>query len=312
MEENFYYIDFSIEGIEYKLEKEINDFFNLNQYTITCEDDLAKVADGGVRPTVTINSHETYQKYKENMKNWKISDPSGALVPLSNFKDALNSYVFSVVGVIIEESYFADDIENKWNEVRVSIIAYTAGLSTGNPISITRKNDFLEFYTLQYLRVDRRYDDINPVLNVFKNLFSGLGLTNADLADIEKDGLLSPHPYFYGALLDVARGDRSNINQTISMLHNDFDMDVLIASTGKSFLTSTSPCITTKREGAQKTEMIFPLTNKYCIRLRKKTNGSTDSYYVVSDEELKAINSIIVTDTKDIVFSEQDNISHLI
>ena len=66
MEEDFYYIDFSIDGIEYKLEKEINAFFNLNQYTITCEDDLAVVADGESRPIVTINSHETYQKYKDN------------------------------------------------------------------------------------------------------------------------------------------------------------------------------------------------------------------------------------------------------
>ena len=147
MEEDFYYIDFSIDGIEYKLEKEINAFFNLNQYTITCEDDLAVVADGESRPIVTINSHETYQKYKDNMKNWSISDSSGALVPLSDFKDALNSFVFSVVGVIVEENYFANDIENKWNDVRASIIADTAGLSAGNPISITRKNDFFEFYT---------------------------------------------------------------------------------------------------------------------------------------------------------------------
>ena len=29
MEEDFYYIDFSIDGIEYKLEKEINAFFQL-------------------------------------------------------------------------------------------------------------------------------------------------------------------------------------------------------------------------------------------------------------------------------------------
>lgn len=312
MEEDFYYIDFSIEGIEYKLEKEINDFFNLNQYIVTCEDDLAEVAAGESRPIVAINSYDTYQKYKENMKNWKISDSSGALVPLSDFIDALNGFVFSVVGVIVEEGYFANDIENKWNGVRDSIIADTTGVSTGNPITITRKNDFLEFYTLQYLRVDRRYDDINPVLDIFKNIFSELGFTNAEITDIEKNGLLSPHPYFYGALLDAARGDKSKINQIISELHNDFDIDVLKASSGKSFLTSTSPCITTKREGSKKTEMIFPLTNQYCIKLRKKTNGSAGTYLVLSDEEVKAINSIIVADTKDIVFSEQDNISHLI
>lgn len=312
MEEDFYYIDFSIDGIEYKLEKEINAFFNLNQYTITCEDDLAVVADGESRPIVTINSHETYQKYKDNMKNWSISDSSGTLVPLSDFKDALNSFVFSVVGVIVEENYFANDIENKWNDVRASIIADTTGLSAGNPISITRKNDFFEFYTLQYLRVDRRYDDINPVLDVFKNIFSELGFTSAEIADIEKNGLLSPHPYFYGALLDAARGDKSKINQTISTLYNDFNMDVLMAPTGISFLTSTGPCVTTKRDGSGKTEMIFPLTNQYCIRLRKKTNSSIDTYHVLSDEEVKAINSIIVADTKDIVFSELENISHIV
>ena len=88
------------------------------------------------------------------------------------------------------------------------------------------------------MRVDRRYDDINPVLDVFKNIFSELGFTNAEIADIEKNGLLSPHPYFYGALLDAARGDKSKINQTISTLYNDFNMDVLMAPTGKSFLTS--------------------------------------------------------------------------
>lgn len=246
MEEDFYYIDFSIDGIEYKLEKEITDFFGLNQYSITCEDDLAETADGEPRPRVTINSFDMYQKYKENMKGWTIFDTSGAPVHLNDFKTALNDFVFDCVGVIVEENYFANYLEATWNAVRGSIIADTASLNSGDAITISRMNDFLEFYTIQYLRVDKRYDDINPVINIFKNIFSELGFTNAEIANIEKNGLLSPQPYFYGVLLDAARGDKSKVNHTINKLGNDYCIDVLKASNGISFLTSTSPCITTK------------------------------------------------------------------
>lgn len=312
MEEDFYYIDLRIEGIDYKLRKEINDFLSQNLYSISCEDDLAEVVDGEPRPIVLINSFDMFHKYKETMQAWKIVDSSGATVHPNVFKAELNKYIFDCVGVIVEENYFANTLETIWNDVRNSIIADTAGHNSGDSIVLSRKKDFLEFYTVQYLRVNKRYNDIIPVLNIIKNIFSEMGLSSVEIRDLEKDGLLSPRPYFYGILLDSARGNKDKVNNTINTLDNEFSLDVLKASSGKSFLTSTSPCITTKSDTTGKTEMIFPLTSQYCIRFQKSVSGSGGKYYVLTDEELKNINAAVIADSNDIIFSEQENISHLL
>ena len=312
MEEDFYYIDLRIEGIDYKLRKEISDFLSQNLYSITCEDDLAEIVDGEPRPIVSINSFDMFHKYKENMNAWSITDSSGATVHPDIFKAELNKYIFDRVGVIVEENYFANTLETMWNDVRSSIIADTAGHNSGDSIVLSRKKDFLEFYTVQYLRVNKRYNDIIHVLNIVKSIFSEMGLTSVEISNLEKDGLLSPRPYFYGILLDAARGDKDKVNNTMNTLDKEFSLDVLKASSGKSFLTSTSPCITTKTDSTGKTEMIFPITSQYCIRFQKSDSEPTGKYYELTDDEVKNINAAVIADSTDIIFSEQDNIAHLL
>ena len=312
MEEDFYYIDLRIEGIDYKLRKEISDFLSQNLYAITCEDDLAEIADGEPRPIVSINTFDMFHTYKENMHTWMITDSSGATVHPDVFKAALNKYIFDRVGVIVEENYFANTLETKWNDVRDSIISDAAGHNSGDPIVLSRKKELLEFYTIQYLRVNKRYNDIIPVLDMIKRIFSEMGLSSVEISNLEQDGLLSPRPYFYGILLDSARGDKDKVNNTIDTLDKEFSIDVLKATSGKSFLTSTSPCITTKTDISGKTEMIFPLTSQYCIRFQKSDSEPTGKYYELTDDEVKNINAAVIADSTDIIFSEKDNTAHLL
>ena len=41
-------------------------------------------------------------------------------------------------------------------------------------------------------------------------MFSSMGCEDSELDKMKNEGLLAPESYFYGALLDAARGDKKN------------------------------------------------------------------------------------------------------
>lgn len=313
MAEDFYYIDLRIDGMDYKLQSEIQDFFNQKSFSITCVDDLCEVPDGEAKPIISIDSYEKYMKYKNTMSAWKITDFGGQSVSSTAFFQVLSDFVFGRVGKLVEEDYFAHYLENMWPDLKKSIISDVGTLNTGDPAVITREDEFLEFFALQYLRVDKRIKEIDPVIQIFERIFTEYGLTQSEIAELKKDGLLSSQPYFYGALLDAARGDKRRVNGIIAELKNKYIIDILEAANSMSFLTSTSPCIVSKKEGQTKTEFLFPLSRQYCVRFRYKTEeNEKGKYYLLTDAETRVINRCVVADSDNVVFSELVHITNLV
>ena len=114
MEEDFYYVDFHIKGIAFKLEKEIGEFFDQGLYKIECADDLADVPEGDPLPVVIIDDYQKYISYMTNIDSWVIKDSQSNLVAVEDFKNILDNYIFDKVGTIIEEDYFANHLESMW------------------------------------------------------------------------------------------------------------------------------------------------------------------------------------------------------
>lgn len=307
MEENFYYIDLSIDGIEYKLVDEINDFFHTQGYHVQCIDDLAELTP---QPLVSICDHNTYMKYKDTFNTWDIKDKNCNMVTPCDFKKSLNEYVFHKVGKVIEENYFANYLEFMWNDIKSSIMNDIDGLQPNATFSMSRKSDFLEFFIVQYLRVDKRIkSDITPVLNYFEKILDEIGVSTWAKAE----GMLSPDVYFFGMLLDAARGKKSGIMKQIAPIDAGYTLDILEAPSGHSFITSTSPCVFSEIVDGIKVEMLFPLDHKYCARFNIKKSVSDVGRYIKStSEETKAINNKILRHSEDIVISECEYINAFI
>lgn len=314
MEEDFYYVDFHIKGIAFKLEKEIGEFFDQGLYKIECADDLADVPEGDPLPVVIIDDYQKYISYMTNIDSWVIKDSQSNLVAVEDFKNMLDNYIFDKVGTIIEEDYFANHLESMWGDVRTSIINDVSGLNTGGKVVITRKSELLEFFVVQYLRLDKRIKtDIEPVVKMFEKIFVDMGADEETLSDMKDDGLLATDAYFFGVLLDAARGDKKRINHHISEIDANYVIDVLQAPIGCSYLSSTSPCIFSKMAGTSKEEMLFPLNSQYCLRFRKKKDASTYGQYILqSGDAVKNINNMIISATEDIVVSENEYITNII
>ena len=71
-------------------------------------------------------------------------------------------------------------------------------------------------------------------------------------------------------------------------------------------MTSTEPCIVVNMSGTFKSEMIFPITPKYCIRFKgkKQEKNRHGKYYEISNNDVKKINNLIISKSKNIVISE--------
>lgn len=314
MEENFYYVDFHIKGIAFKLEKEIEEFFDQGLYKIECANDLVDMHDGNPLPVIVIDDYQKYISYMTNIDSWVIKDNQNNLVAVENFKKILDNYIFDKIGTIIEENYFANYLESMWGDVRTSIINDVSCLNTGHKVVLTRKSELLEFFVVQYLRLDKRIKkDIEPGIKMIEKIFVDMGADRETISAMKDDGLLATDAYFFGVLLDAARGDKKRVNQHISEIDENFVVDVLQAPVGYSYLSSTNPCIISKMDGKSIEEMLFPICSEYCLRFRKKHDITAFGQYVLQSEEaLKRINNLIISATEDIVVSEREYINSII
>lgn len=314
MDEDFYCIDMSIKGIEYKLKTEIDDFISSCNYTIVCEDDLNE-HDGAERNMIRISDYHKYMAYKCNIDAWDILDIEGNSVSVEQFENELNDYISNTIGMLIEQNYFANYLEPKWNFVKESLKNDVYNLKDNDAVNISRKNDFLEFFVVQYLRHDERIkEDILPTITMAKALFKEMMGNDGDYQKIEEDGLLSEYVFFYGALIDAAKTKTSPlIAKLMQKLDMMFKIDVLQSISGKPYLTSSNPCVITKIVNKKKEEIIFPIDSSMCVRLKAKTFTEEKGKYILqSDEEVKAINRDIINGSNNIVMSNQEYIIDLI
>lgn len=308
MEENFYYLDVKkVPGLLYKLKDEIEDFLTERNYSIKCKDILDEDSSPNY-PTIEIKDYSKFMYCREFMDSWMIQDSNNNTVMADVFKKDLESYLFNKIGTIIEEKYFAHELEPKWNTIKAEIEVQR---QDEDDFILTNKNDLLEFFVIQYLRLEGVITEyIEPVLNKFRDVFSSIGFEESELKGIKEDGLLAPEPYFYGTLLDAARGNKKRIKSHMDSIEENYVIDLLKAETGISFITSTAPCIVTKRNGLFKTEMIFPITPKYCLRFsgKKVVGNRNGKYYEITSDQVRDINQKILAGSKNIVMSESKNI----
>ena len=312
IEEDFYYIDWSIKGISFKVKPEITDFLVSSGLSIKCVDDLA--IDEEKEEIIRIDSYDKFISYQIQMDNWIITTSDDVKINPVDFKLMLNDYIFSKVGVLIEENYFANYLENMWNDLKASIDNDISTLKAGDEITLSRKIDVLEFFVIQYLRCDKRIKtDIEPMLDIFKSIFIDMGADERCISEMKNDGLLSSSVYFYGILLDAARGDKTRIRYYIDLFDKNYCLDVLQAPKDFSFLTSNFPCVFSKKIEGSKEEILFPIKNSCCLRFRRKHN-QTDlgKYILLTSSELQSINNDIVSGIGDIIISEYENIDFLL
>ena len=238
-----------------------------------------------------------------------IKDTDGKAIENDMLSKDLHDYLFEKIGIIVEETYFANNLEPKWNNIKKEIEKQR---KLGDDFCLSNKADFLEFFVIQYLRVnDFMTDDIEPVVNMFKEVFSSMGFENPELEEMKEDGLLAPESFFYGTLLDAARGEKQRLQKYIDSIEQNYVMDLLKAEDGVSFITSTSPCVVMKMIGKFKVEMVFPVSPKYCIRFigKSSVNNRSGKFFEATSDEVKCINRKIISESKNIVISESENIS---
>lgn len=313
MDEDFYYIDFSIKGISFKLQNEINDFLNQRNYSIQCVDTLADGISKG-NNIVIVDDYFKFMAYINDINSWTIKDNQGNEISKDDFNEDLSNYIFDKIGIIIEENYFANYLENMWPDIKNSILRDTSTINSGDNIMLSRKNDLLEFFVIQYLRLDKRIKtDITPKLKFFEKLFLDIGADNKMISEMKDDGLLVEDVYFFGVLLDAARGDKRRINNQISEIDKNYYIDILKAPSGFGYLTSTSPCIFSKVNNNSIEEMLFPISSEYCLRFRnKKTSIVSGKYIIQSAQDVKDVNNHVANTSEDIVISNLEYINILI
>lgn len=309
MEEDFYYLDIKkVPGLLYKLSDEINDFLQERDYKIECPDFLAEDKEED-SPIIEIKNYDDFMRYRKYIDKWMIKDSDGKAVENDMFSNDLQDYLFEKIGIIVEETYFANNLEPKWNKIKKEIEKQR---KLGDDFYLSNKEDFLEFFVIQYLRVDDfMTDDIEPVVNRFKKIFSSMGFENPELEEMKEDGVLASESFFYGMLLDVARGEKQRLQKKMDSIEQEYVMDLLKAEAGISFITSTSPCVVVKMIGEFKAEMVFPVSPKYCIRFigKSSVNNRSGKFFEATSDEVKCINRKIISESKNIVISESESIS---
>lgn len=306
MEEDFYYIDICrVPSLVYKLEKEINDFFAITKYNISC---TVETEEGSFE-NKCISDYSSFMYCFDEINNWTITNLSGDVISVEDFRKDIRSYIFQCVGAIVEKDYFANYLETKWPATKDAII-HAAG-SDGSEYNIPNKVFFLEFVAVQYLRLNSVMEkEIMPVLQIFMNCFDTMGFEESELKNIKENGILAFEPYFYGILLDAARGNKKVVNNYINNMNQSYVIDMLRAPANMQFITSTAPCVVAQEITGFKAEIYFPISSTYCIRflahsLAGNRNGKV---FDLSDEEIKNINNKILTETNDIVISQTEYI----
>lgn len=308
MEEDFYYLDINkISGLLYKLKDEVETFLATRNYHIKCVDILCEDETIG-HPEIDIVNYHTFMEYRSIIDKWMVYDASGNLVSIEDFKKDLNAFIFGAIGKIIEENYFADDLEPKWNIIRTEI---EQSRNAGDEFNLENLNAFLEFFVIQYWRVDDMIEkEIQPTVNIFRNVFKSMGCEDSDL---EEDGLLSADSYFYGQLLDVARGNKKNLDNQMKQIADSYVIDLLHSPSDCYYITSPSPCVVSKMVGTFKSEMLFPVSPQFCVRLvGKKYVEREGIYFEQTKEEVRNINRIILDKTNNIVMSDHEYIINFI
>lgn len=310
MEEDFYYIDiFRTPSLIYKVETEIECFLKNYKNHIVCPIEI----DGSIIKNKDVLDYESFLYYFDKIDLWEITNLNGNVIPVDCFKEELNIYIFENVGKIIEKNYFAYYLEAKWDSTRKEMINSVG--NDGDDYIIPDKNFFLEFFVVQYLRLDSvMKKEITPILNIFKDCFSFMGFEKDELKIIEENGVLSYKPYFYGVLLDAARGNKKVVANYINNINQSYIIDLFCAPTGIQFLTSTSPCVIVQEINGFKAEMYFPISSSFCIRflshaLAGNRNGKV---FKVDEQTVKQVNNKILEETCNIVISQSKRIINFI
>lgn len=307
MEEDFYYIDICrMPSLVYKLEKEISEFFAIPRYNISCTVETEE----GIFEDKTISDYSSFMYCFDEINNWTITNLCGDTVLVEDFRKDISSYIFQCVGEIVEKDYFANYLETNWPATKDAII-HAAG-SDGVEYNIPNKMFFLEFVAVQYLRLNSVMEkEIMPVLQIFINCFDSMGFEESELKNIKENGVLAFEPYFYGILLDAARGNKKVVNNYVNNMNQSYVIDMLRAPANMQFITSTAPCVVAQEITGFKAEIYFPISSSFCIRflahsLAGNRNGKV---FDLSDEEIKYINNKIVSETDDIVISQTEYIT---
>jgi hypothetical protein len=309
MAEDFYYLDISkTPGLLYKLENEVTTFLSVRNYDIKCCDNSCedKATD---YPEIDIVNYSTFMRYHDIIDTWVVHDKNDQLVSMGDFKNDLNTFIFAKIGKIIEENYFAHELEPKWNIVRAEV---NRSRSAGDEFHFENLSAFLEFFVIQYLRVDDVIEEtIQPIVDSAKAIFELAGYENDDIE--RKDGLLSANSYFYGTLLDAARGNKKRLQRYMEQINDSYIIDLLHSPSDCCYITSTSPCVVSKMVGAFKSEMLFPVSPQFCVRLvGKKYVEREGTYFEQTEEEVRDINRIILDKTNNIVMSDHEYITDFI
>ena len=196
MEENFYYLDIeNMPGLAYKLQNEIEEFLSNSPYSIKCEDTYAEDSAPNY-PVIEIKDYSKFMYCRERMDSWIIKDSDGNNVTVDAFKNDLGTYLFGKVGKIIEENYFANELEPKWNVIKSEIEIQR---NSGDDFALVHQDDLLEFFIVQYLRLEGVIEEyIKPTLGIFRDVFSSMGCEDSELDKMKNEGLLAPESYFYG------------------------------------------------------------------------------------------------------------------
>lgn len=310
MEENFYYIDIDrVPSLVYKLGEEINDFLKSSQYNISCTVEKEE----GIEENIIISDYSSFLYCFDEKNNWIITNLSGDTVLVENFMKDINSYIFQCVGEIIEKRYFANYLETNWPATKDAIIC--AAGSDGTEYTIPNKMFFLEFVAVQYLRLKSVMEkEMMPVLQIYIDWFDSMGYKELELKNMKENGVLAFEPYFYGILLDAARGNKSVVNIFVNNMNQSYVIDMLRAPVNMQFITSTAPCVIAQEVAGFNAEIYFPISSSFCVRflahcLAGNRNGKV---FDLSDNEIKDINKKIVSETDDIVISQTEYITHFI
>lgn len=310
MEEDFYYIDICrIPSLVYKLEKEISDFFVIPRYKISCTVETEE----GIFEEKTISDYSSFMYCFDEINNWTITNLYGDTVLVEDFKKDISSYIFQCVGGIVEKDYFANYLETNWPATKEAII-HAAG-SDGVDYIIPNKKFFLEFVAVQCLRLNSVMEkEIMPFLQLFENCFDSMGFEESELKNIKENGVLAFEPYFYGILLDAARGNKKVVNNYVNDMNQNYVIDMLRAPANMQFVTSTTPCVVAQKITGFKADIFFPISSSFCIRFlaHSLAGNRKGKVFDLSDEEIKYINNKIVSETDDIVISQTEYITEFL
>lgn len=310
MEENFYFIDLSIPGIVYALKDEITDFLKNERYSIIYND---TDSDDENFEKVVINNYDDFTCYFRYLKTWEI-EYDGKNISTDDFKKNLNDYISLRVGNIIEKDYFANYLEPKWKRTLESIVNKVSILKQMDDVIIDKIDDFLEFFIIQYLRVEQRIsNDIDPVISMVENVLEEMGLEQHDIKELKDDGFLSPEAHFFKILLDTAKGDNHKVNNQICKIKKNYIIDILEAPIDYYYVTSANPVVISKKKKTINEEILFPINKKYCAKVKIRHDMSEKGKYIrQTGREVKIINNIIINESNNIIISNKEDISKII